>query len=72
MLEQLLIDTHYNKKETKILVKEFTQAFTLGYRGPKYTQEQERNSPFTVGNSVQLSNKVMSDIKAPSCVFTLK
>ena len=35
MLEKLLTDSHYDKKETKFLIDGFTNGFSIGYMGPE-------------------------------------
>ena len=62
--EQLLKQTEYNVEETKFLVDGFTQGFDIGYRGAQKRQSHSQNIPFTVGNEIELWNKIMKEVKA--------
>ena len=62
-LEQLLMQTNYDKKETKFLVEGFKQGFDLGYRGPEIIQQKANNLKFTIGDKFELWNKVMKEVK---------
>ena len=62
-LEQLLIETNYNKEETQFLVEGFRSGFDIGYRGPEDRKDMSENIPITVGSEVQLWNKVMHEVQ---------
>ena len=63
MLHKLLIETNYNNEETKFLVDGFTNGFDLGYRGPIQIKQQSKNLKFTIGDKIELWNKVMKEVK---------
>ena len=62
-LEKLLIQTNYNKEKTEFLVKGFKEGFDLGYRGPEEIKQESSNLKFTIGDKVELWNKVMKEVK---------
>ena len=64
-LEDLLVRTHYDRKETAFLIKGFSKGFSLGYKGPKNRQDYSKNIPFTpgVGNKSDMWNKIMKEVK---------
>ena len=60
----LLNNTNYNHQETEFLVDGFTKGFDIGYRGK--TTELKHTAPnlrFTIGNEIELWNKVMKEVK---------
>ena len=61
--EQLLKLSNYNLEETKFLIKGFREGFDIGYTGYKIRQSQAKNIPFTVGNEVEMWNKIMKEVK---------
>ena len=64
ILGKMLQVAGYNKKKTDYLVKGFTNGFSLKYRGPrKNIQMTAANLPLTVGNEIELWNKVMKEVK---------
>ena len=62
-LRQYLIESDYDEEETAFLIDGFTNGFDLGYRGPENIQQQSRNLKFTIGDKIELWNKVMKEVK---------
>ena len=62
-LEQLLVETNYDQVETEFLVDGFGSGFDVGYNGPLVCQSRAKNLPFTIGNKVELSNKLMKEVR---------
>ena len=62
-LQKLLHQTNYDQEETKFLVKGFQEGFDLGYRGPKEIKQTSQNLKFTIGDKIELWNKVMKEVK---------
>ena len=62
-LEYLLHRTHYDKEKTKFLVQGFKMGFSLGYQGPWDRKDSAANIPFSVGNKVDLWNKITKDVE---------
>ena len=63
VLEQLLVETNYDKRETQFVIQGFRKGFDLEYAGPQIRQSTSRNMPFTVGNKIVLWNKLMKEVK---------
>ena len=63
VFEKLLIETHYDRKETEFVISGFWEGFDIQYRGPTNRQSRSRNIPFSVGNKVELWNKLMKEVK---------
>ena len=63
-LESLLKQTNYDKEKTEFLVNGFKNGFDLGYRGPSNIQQKAPNLKFTIGNKLELWNKVMKEVQA--------
>ena len=63
-LEQLLRDSDYDREETDFLVNGFSSGFDIGYQGPAERQSRLENIPFTVGNHVELWEKIMKEVDA--------
>ena len=64
-LEQLLVDSKYDPKEIEFLISGFTNGFPIGYEGPQNVRITAPNLKFReVGTPVELSNKVMKEVKA--------
>ena len=61
-LEELLMYTRYNRKDTAFLVNGFRKGFSLQYSGPVNRQSQARNLPFTIGDKFCLWNKLMKEV----------
>ena len=63
-LEELLIESQYDKDKTAFLIEGFKQGFDIGYRGPENVQIKSPNLKFReVGNENMLWNKVMKEVK---------
>ena len=63
-LEKLLSQTNYDRDKIKFLVKGFTEGFTLGYQGREDVKITSPNLKFTIGDEIELWNKVMKEVKA--------
>ena len=62
-LRSLLYESQYNKEISEYLVSGFTEGFDLGYRGPSTIKQTARNLKFTIGDEIELWNKVMKEVK---------
>ena len=62
-MERLRIQTEYDKRKTKYLIKGFKKGFNLHYNGPKNRKDIADNIPFTVGSKTEMWNKVMKEVK---------
>ena len=62
-LKILLNESKYDKDESEFLVDGFSNGFDLGYRGPEDIQQQAKNLKFTIGDKIELWNKVMKEVK---------
>ena len=62
--EELLIQTNYDKDETQFLVQGFREGFDIGYEGTTIRQSVSENIPFTVGDEIEMWNKIMKEVKA--------
>ena len=62
-LEKFLIRTNYDKDKTKFLIDGFKNGFDLGYRGPQQIRQTSQNLKFTIGDKIELWNKVMKEVK---------
>ena len=64
VLEDLLIQSKYDKKETEFLVDGFRNGFELGYEGSEQVKISSPNLKFRdIGNPTILWNKVMKEVK---------
>ena len=63
-LKKLLIETNYNPEESRFLVDGFRNGFDLGYRGKEDIQQLSNNLKFTIGDKIELWNKVMKEVEA--------
>ena len=61
--EQLLRESEFNSNETQFLVNGFRSGFDLNYQGPRNRQDRSKNIPFTVGNALEMWNKIMKEVK---------
>ena len=52
----------YDQTEIDFLNQSFSQGFDIGYQGPKVRTSTANNLPFTVGNEIQLWNKLMKEV----------
>ena len=63
-LEELLVETNYDRNKTKSLVDGFRYGFRLGYQGNRKVKMKSPNLKFReVGNEIELWNKVMKEVK---------
>ena len=62
-LEALLKETDYDVAETEFLVSSFRDGFDLGYRGDHNVNIKAPNLKFTIGNEMELWNKVMKEVE---------
>ena len=65
-LQQLLVKSKYNAKETKFLIDGFTNGFDIEYQGKENRQDSAKNIPFQagVGNSTEMWQKIMKEVDA--------
>ena len=61
--ERLLIASDYDRGKTEMLIKGFRTGFDIGYRGSETVKLTAPNLPFTIGDEVDLWNKVMKEVK---------
>ena len=62
-LHQLLTWSDYDPQKTKFLVDGFREGFDLGYRGPQEIKQTSKNLKFSIGDKIELWNKVMKEVK---------
>ena len=64
VLQQLLIESEYDKEETEFLVEGFKNGFSIGYNGNQNVRINSPNLKFReVGNATMLWIKVMKEVK---------
>ena len=64
LLEKLLIQSKYDREETKYLVDGFRNGFDIKYEGPQDRRDYSENIPFkSVGSSQELWEKLMKEVK---------
>ena len=63
LFAQMLSDVGYPEEKVKFLYHGFTRGFDIQYQGPTDRQSQTENIPFTVGDKVDLWNKLMKEVK---------
>ena len=63
VLHRLLTEVGYDREKTQFLVDGFRFGFDLGYRGPEKVQMKAPNLKFTIGNKLELWNKVMKEVQ---------
>ena len=61
-LEHLLRLSMYDPAKTSSLVRGFRDGFDLNYQGPTQRKNRFKNIPFTVGNKVEMWNKIMKEV----------
>ena len=61
--EEFLVKSNYDGKETQFLLNSFKNGFDIGYRGPKCRRDTAENIPFSVGDEIDLWNKIMKEVK---------
>ena len=57
-----MIETNYDQEKTQFIVNGFTEGFDLGYEGREDIQMTSPNLKFSIGNKVELWNKVMKEV----------
>ena len=62
-LAELLCESYYDKKESEFLIQGFTHGFDIGYRGETKIRQTAPNLKFTIGDEIELWNKVMKEVK---------
>ena len=62
-LKELLESAGYDQEKTDFLVNGFKDGFDLGYEGDPYVRIESKNLRLTIGDEVELWNKVMKEIK---------
>ena len=69
VLQNLLVESDYNKDETRFLVEGFKKGFDIGYEGPTNRCDLSRNIPFEVGvgDKQDMWSKIMKDF--PSFLY---
>ena len=60
---ELLEQSNYDLEETQFLKQGFTNGFDIGYEGPTNRKSTSENIPFTVGDNMDLWNKLMKEVK---------
>ena len=60
---ELLELSKYDKDEIRFLKEGFTIGFPIGYQGDMSAKLLSNNLPFTIGDSIDLWNKVMKEVK---------
>ena len=61
--DKLLREAGYNDEKREFIVDGFTNGFPLGYTSSRKVQVTSRNLKFTIGDEVDLWNKVMKEVK---------
>ena len=62
-LEQLLIETNYNREETALLVRGFRRGFSIQYEGPRNRQDTSQNMPLRVGSEADMFKNLMDEVR---------
>ena len=62
-LQSLLEETNFDKHKTTKLINGFRNGFEIGYSGNRLVKLQSPNLKFTIGDHIQLWNKVMKEVK---------
>ena len=63
ILEHLLVEAGYDRAKTRFLVNGFQNGFSIHYQGPSNVRIKSPNLKLTVGDEVDLWNKVMKEVK---------
>ena len=61
--EKLLKESQYDSKKTKFLIDGFRNGFDLGYLGDETVKMTAQNLKFTIGDKIELWNKVMKEVE---------
>ena len=62
-LHELLLTAGYDKTKTEFLVNGFNEGFSIGYNGNEDVQLTAPNLKLTIGDHIELWNKVMKEVK---------
>ena len=62
-LVKCLQEAEYDLGEIEFLQQGFTNGFDICYEGPVCRQSEAENIPFTVGNQIELWNKLMKEVQ---------
>ena len=62
-LNQLLIQSGYDRDKTRMLVQGFSSGFDIGYRGLQKRKDQAQNLPFNHGDKLDMWKKIMKEVK---------
>ena len=58
------MESKYDEEETKFLIDDFKNGFSIGYNGPKQVKINSPNLKFReVGDPITLWNKVMKEVR---------
>ena len=60
---RLLMETNYDRSETRFLVDGFTNGFSIGYASIEERADMSDNIPLTVGDSFEMWKKIMKEVK---------
>ena len=63
-LYEMLRISGYDKKKTTELVFGFKFGFKLNYQGPLQRRNYSKNIPFTIGDKIEIWNKIMKEVAA--------
>ena len=55
--------SNFDPLESAYLIESFEQGFDIGYRGPTLRQDEANNIPFSVGNKLDMWEKLMKEVK---------
>ena len=62
VFDRLLMTSRYPDDKRRFVVNSFREGFDLGYRGPTDVRRNAPNMRFTVGNRMELWNKIMGEV----------
>ena len=60
----MLHESGYDAEESSFLLDGFTNGFDIGYQGPVERQSYSENILITVGNTQELWDKIMKEVRA--------
>ena len=63
VFRRLLLQSKYDRRETRFLVNSFRKGFDIGYRGDSAVSRKAPNLKLNVGDEVILWNKVMKEVQ---------
>ena len=63
MLNNMLSNARYDPVKTKFLIQGFKEGFSLGYEGDRKIRRKSPNLKFTIGDHIDLWNKVIKEVK---------